>query len=433
MFKYDMPLTLDFIAEEILFFKPNTEAEAKEIQECLFKMGCVWPKAGKEEQTQVQLPDYCVQRGIVVNKGALSLFTGYREELEFAYHCTLDQLKEGIALASKPVRGEVNEAALKEARQDIDSMIGLGQAKKDTAQTIALARIHQAKIDMGLKVEAASMHMVFTGNPGTGKTTFARKVAKLYHALGFIESDKVVEVKRKDVVAGYIGQTAKAMEKKIKEATGGVLFIDEAYALVREKNSDGKDFGHEAIETLVAEMENLRDRLVVIVAGYPEDMKRLIESNAGLESRFINYISFEDYSIGDLGLIMDQMCEMNGCRMQPAARKAALELLEDVKKSTDPRSFGNARAVRNLVEKALKTQAERLDKSTLFNEHASGQITDGLFKLALATITPADIANISLKDIKTAKEEQKRGIGFTAKWPEEETRKLVAVPAAANM
>jgi Cdc6-like AAA superfamily ATPase len=279
-------------------------------------------------------------------------------------------------------------------------------------------------VEIGMDVKPISRHMVFTGNPGTGKTTFAREVAKIYHALGFLKSDKVVEATREDLIAEYTGQTAPKVRKKMDEARGGVLFIDEAYSLVRDKSAFRDVFGTEAIDTLVAGMENMRDEMVVIVAGYPEPMKKFIDANEGLKSRFVTYISFEDYSMGQLGEIMDLMAAERGYSLAADARDHVINLLEKEKAAcekkfrradtdADGSSFGNARDVRTLVEAAEKALAFRLDSAGAFRpEHG---MTAEERKALLSTITLADVAGLSLDGIKTpagSARAQKAEIGF---------------------
>ncbi len=237
-----------------------------------------------------------------------------------------DLSKSGFApLATGPNKkgtGVDNEEELNKAMEGIDRMIGLDNAKREIRQNISIARFNKLKEELKIPTKPISRHMVFTGNPGTGKTTFAREVAKAYHALGFIDGDEVHEVKREDLVAGFIGQTAiKTMDEIKKAAKKGVLFIDEAYSLSRDTSSDGKDFGKEAIDTLVAAMENMREKLIVIVAGYPEPMKAFIGSNPGLKSRFLTYIQFDDYGMPQLDKILDSMLEDRGYTMEPRREK----------------------------------------------------------------------------------------------------------------
>ncbi len=315
-----------------------------------------------------------------------------------------DNLMEaGIAATPKALKdgkgaGIDDEATLKKALSNIEDMIGLDTAKRDIKQNIAVARFNRMKTELGLATKPISRHMVFTGNPGTGKTTFAREVAKVYHALGFIEKPVVHEVKREDMVAGFVGQTALKTKEQIDKAKGGILFIDEAYALSREAGpgSDSKDFGREAIDTLVAAMENMREDLIVIVAGYPEPMKKFIDANEGLKSRFMTYINFDDYNMPQLGQIMDFMLKERGYTMTPEARDLSMKLLEDEQQRAK-QSFGNGRTVRNLVEKAEKELALRLEDEHKLDKN-SGLTIDEL-KKELTTLTLTDLKKITLQGL----------------------------------
>lgn len=315
-----------------------------------------------------------------------------------------DLVKARIAPAPKSAdsgKDADEDAKLKAALKKIDDMIGLDNAKRDIKQNIAVARFNRAKEDMGVAANPISRHMVFTGNPGTGKTTFAREVAKVYHALGFIEKPEVHEVKREDLVAGYVGQTALKTKEAIDKAKGGILFIDEAYALSRGSEGggggDGKDFGREAIDTLVAAMENMRDDLIVIVAGYTDPMKNFIEANPGLKSRFMTYINFEDYGVPQLTEIMDFMLKERGYTIEPAARDHAIKLVED-EKARAKKDFGNGRTVRNLVEKVEKELALRLEEEGKLSKNHG--LDEAALKKALTTITLADMQKVSLEGIK---------------------------------
>lgn len=250
------------------------------------------------------------------------------------------------------------ECSLDDALKELDELIGLGEVKAEVAKFakfIQVARLRQAE---GLKVAPIAYHMVFTGNPGTGKTTVARIMAKIYRALGVVSNGHLVETDRGGLIAEYVGQTAVKTGAVIDFALDGVLFIDEAYSI-----TDGgtQGYGGECIATLLKRMEDDRDRLVVIVAGYPEEMKRFIDSNPGLESRFTRYIHFPDYTAEELAEIF----RMN-------ARKNEYVLSADVEQWIDPamevwtkdrdRKFGNGRYVRNLFEKSVERQAMRVSE-----------------------------------------------------------------------
>ena len=325
-----------------------------------------------------------------------------------------DLIKAGIAPPPQSAGGSVDmDAALAVALKQIDHMIGLDSAKHDIRQNISVARFNQTKLELGLTSNPISRHMVFTGNPGTGKTTFAREVAKVYKALGFIEKDTVLEVKREDLVAGYVGQTALKTKEAIDKAKGGVLFIDEAYALSRSADAPGgsNDFGREAIDTLVAAMENMREDLIVIVAGYQEPMKKFIDANEGLKSRFMTYINFEDYTVPQLGQILDTMVKDRGYTLDADARAYAMTTLEKEKARVKPKDFGNGRVVRNLVEKAEKELAERLEREGKLSVGNAG-LTKPELKTALTTLTLADIKGVSLDSLTSKGEVTTKPFGF---------------------
>ena len=342
-----------------------------------------------------------------------------------------DLIKAGIAAPPKSTSAAVDmDAALAVALKNINHMIGLDSAKHDIKQNISVARFNQVKQDLGLSSNPISRHMVFTGNPGTGKTTFAREVAKVYKALGFIDKDTVLEVKREDLVAGYVGQTALKTKEVIDKAKGGVLFIDEAYALSRSANAPGgsNDFGREAIDTLVAAMENMREDLIVIVAGYQEPMKKFIDANEGLKSRFMTYINFEDYTVPQLGQILDTMIKDRGYTLEPDAREQAMNILEKEKARVEAKDFGNGRVVRNLVEKAEKELAERLEREGKLSTGNAGLTKDEL-KKALTTLTLTDMKGVSLDSL-TAKGGEFKPMSFPTKFDAAAAKKTAANDAA---
>lgn len=256
---------------------------------------------------------------------------------------------------SKNSRKEMQEK-LDGILAELDSMTGLSEVKKQVHDLADYLQIQKIRQDAGLKNPSLSRHMIFYGNPGTGKTTVARLLGKIYRELGLLKKGQLIETDRSGLVAGYIGQTAQKTQEVIKKALGGILFIDEAYSLIKDSPND---FGKEAVETLLKEMEDHRDDLVVIAAGYPEQMDTFLQSNPGLSSRFGTRIRFDNYSAGELRQIAADMAES----MDYQIDEKALDLLEDqvshLLEQSDS-SFGNARTIRNLLEKAMMKQARRL-------------------------------------------------------------------------
>ena len=265
---------------------------------------------------------------------------------------------------------------------ELDSYIGLGAVKEEVHNLINMVQVYKLRREHDLPTTDMSLHMVFTGNPGTGKTMMARMMARIYRSLGILSKGQLVEVDRSGLVAGYVGQTALKTQKVIEKAMGGVLFVDEAYAL---NGKSENDFGQEAIDTLLKAMEDHRDDLVVIVAGYTDLMDKFIHSNPGLESRFNRFLLFEDYSLDELMAIFKMRCG-KGYTLSPEAEPLVRDYIAE--ESADGDGFGNARGVRNIFEHILVAQNNRLakmesvtreDLMTLLPEdvmHARGQIDE---------------------------------------------------------
>ena len=260
--------------------------------------------------------------------------------------------------AAKPEEKE--EIPPKEKIEDLlaelDSYVGMDAIKTEVRSLINMVQVYKLRREHDLPTTDMSLHMVFSGNPGTGKTTVARIMSRIYHSLDILSKGQLVEVDRSGLVAGYVGQTALKTQKVIEKAMGGVLFIDEAYAL---NGKSENDFGQEAIDTILKDMEDHRDDLVVIVAGYTELMDRFIHSNPGLESRFNRFLMFEDYTPEQMVAIFKMQCK-KGCYVLAQGTE---ELVRDfVAEESADDSFGNARGVRNLFEHILVAQNNRLAK-----------------------------------------------------------------------
>ena len=243
---------------------------------------------------------------------------------------------------------------MKDLLAELDSYIGLQTVKEEVHNLINMASVYQLRRQHDLPTTDMSLHLVFTGNPGTGKTMMARMMARIYRSLDILSRGQLVEVDRSGLVAGYVGQTAIKTQKVIEKAMGGVLFIDEAYAL---NGRSENDFGQEAIDTILKAMEDHRDDLVVIVAGYTDLMDRFIHSNPGLESRFNRFLLFDDYTTDEMVDIFRMQCKKGCYQLTEEARPLIRDYIAE--ESADD-SFGNARGVRNLFEHVLVAQNNRL-------------------------------------------------------------------------
>ncbi|WP_027340258.1 AAA family ATPase [Halonatronum saccharophilum] len=253
---------------------------------------------------------------------------------------------------------KLSEEGIEEILKDLDSMIGLKKIKELVTQLRAFVMVQRERDRQNLKVDSLVLHMIFKGNPGTGKTTVARILAKFFKELGVLEDGGFKEVDRGDLVGEYIGHTAQKTKKVIKEALGGILFIDEAYSLARGGH---RDFGKEAIDTMVKAMEDKRDNLVIILAGYPKEMETFLSSNPGLRSRFPIQVDFEDYSLEELIEIAKMMIAEREYKLTKGGEAKLYNILSTIRKGVGPEE-GNARTVRNIIEEGIRNQALRLMK-----------------------------------------------------------------------
>ena len=327
-------------------------AEAQYIDDVAARLAAVCDSAGvKPSKEPLRAADYVTtQEPPLLDKPANNAPSSPEPEKAVSAEGKAEAKAEAEAESAEPRR------SLEELMAELDGLIGLKSVKAEVKSLVDLMKVRALRTQAGLPVAPVSLHMVFTGNPGTGKTTIARLLGELYAAIGVLKTGQLVEVDRSGLVAGYVGQTAIKTAQVIERAIGGVLFIDEAYSLV---SGGENDFGREAIETLLKAMEDHRDELVVIVAGYPEPMERFISSNPGLESRFNKYIHFPDYTPDELRGIFLLHCEKNGYTLSPEADEALTGLLTRLYEQRDD-NFGNGRTVRNLFEDAVTRQAGRI-------------------------------------------------------------------------
>ena len=277
----------------------------------------------------------------------------------------------------------VNEPLEGDPYQELDELIGLGSVKDEVRSLANFVKLQKQREAKGLKTAKVSYHLVFYGSPGTGKTTVARIVGRIYKDLGVLKRGHTVETDRAGLCAQYVGQTGPKTDSVIMKALDGVLFIDEAYSLVPE-NGNGNDYGQEAISTILKRMEDYRDRLVVIVAGYKNEMQRFIDSNPGLQSRFNRYIDFPDYSGGELAQIFKMYMKKNQYTLSADAEQYLKERFEYAVAHKD-RNFGNARYARNVFEKSIQAQANRLGGMSNLSKDQLTELTADDLKVGFAS------------------------------------------------
>jgi len=313
--------------------------------------------------------------------------------------------------AKAPPKGSP-ESVLAEGLVELEALIGVGSVKKEVSNLANFLKIRQHRIDQGMNVPSQSLHFVFTGNPGTGKTTVARILAKILYGFGVLKRPDVTECARASLVGGYLGQTAIKTNEVIDKSVNGVLFVDEAYTLSQKNNGLDDSYGKEAIDTLLKRMEDDRAKLVVIVAGYPELMNQFLASNPGLQSRFTRFINFEDYHVSDMCRIFEGLAEANGYKLSQEAR-ANLAIFFNYAYSGRAEGFGNARFVRNAFELTLGNNANRLAAMSSITRQALVTIEkeDIPFELAGNAKGPSDISK-SKWFVRCPKCEKTRSVGI---------------------
>jgi hypothetical protein len=335
----------------------------------LRELAPLWPQATQADRDEQAKP---IQRQAVRRT---DLPQADRDRLQ-----AIDATPGSVARVAPPPEPQADDAALAAALAELDELVGIDGVKDEVRRLVALLRVRGMRTSAGLKVPERTYHLAFLGPPGTGKTTVARLMGRIFKALGVLATDKVVEVDRSSLVAGYIGQTAPKVDAAVDSALDGVLFVDEAYALF---TSDNQDFGPEAVATLLKRMEDDRLRLSVVLAGYGDEMDRLLDSNPGLRSRVSTVVRFDAYGADQLGAIFAGQAAQAGYTPTPGALARATRLCGLMRGTADGRTFGNARDVRNLFEDSVAVQAVRLAAAA-----DSGHPPDAE---ALATLEEGDI------------------------------------------
>lgn len=295
----------------------------------------------------------CLSIGFFILIVVVAIFSDDDEKTDVT-----DENKDKTEQVEKKDSVIVNEPLETDPYEELDGLIGLDAVKQEVRSLANFVKLQKQREAKGLKTAKVSYHLVFYGSPGTGKTTVARIVGRIYKDLGVLKKGHTVETDRAGLVGEYVGKTGPKTDAVISQALDGVLFIDEAYSLVPE-GGNGSDYGQEAISTILKRMEDYRDRLVVIVAGYKDEMQRFIDSNPGLQSRFNRYIDFPDYSPKELTDIFKMYMKKNQYTISEETENYLKEQFEYVVAHKD-RNFGNARFARNVFEKSIQAQANRL-------------------------------------------------------------------------
>ncbi|WP_281636844.1 AAA family ATPase [Flavobacterium marginilacus] len=307
----------------------------------------------------------------------------YQNFLQYSYEVKFKNREDFgvfIGLETKDKKNENSDVtfvsendSLEIVLQELDQLIGLEEVKKDVYELINLLKIQKKRSSEGLKNIEVTLHTVFLGPPGTGKTSVARLLSRVFKHLGFLSKGQMYETDREGMIAGYVGQTASKVDKVVEESLGGVLFIDEAYALTQ--NALGNDYGSEAVNTLLKRMEDHRADLAVVVAGYTEPMKDFVESNPGLRSRFNRFFRFDHFTPEQLFLIFENFCKNSDFIIDADAKEKLTDTFELLYSKKDE-NFGNARVVRNLFEKCVQNQANRIVSLSLINQEVLKTFTE---------------------------------------------------------